>query len=343
MKILTTALALLLLAGPALAADNVAGKVTYTKGSVSLYQTGRSAPTPLGKGDPVFAGDEIETGKNAAITVTFADDSMLSVGQNGKIVVDQYKMDGKTAKTVRLNTGNGTFEWRGAENGVRDIEITTDSGTVAVGGAHVIRAMQGAETTVYVQNGSATVKTSGGKADVAAGHGTTIAAKGAKPADAAPMTAEQIAWIRAELPAPATPWEAQAAAPAPAAPEQAAPEQPAPPMDVPPVSAAPAAEPMPGGLPESQPESLPAATPETAPVNGAAAPAVAEPAPAMPMEPAPAPAPVPVDPDANPQAAVVTPAPAPVPTVAAPPAPAPEPAQEQAPLPALPPLQPLTP
>ena len=212
MKLMTAAaMALMLLAAPAYAADGEIGKVTYAKGDVSLFQTGRSVATPMDKGDPVFAGDEIETGKNAAITVIFADKSSLSVGANGKIIVDQYKMDGNTAKTVRLNTGNGPFEWTGAQNGAKDSEITTDSGTIAVGNAHVIRGAKGAETTVYVHSGSATVKTSGGKVDVAAGQGTVITAKGAKPADPAPMGAEQVGWIRESLPTPATPWEVQGA------------------------------------------------------------------------------------------------------------------------------------
>ena len=327
MKILTTVLALLLLAAPAYAAENTAGKVTYAKGDVSLFQTGRSAPTPLGKGDPVFAGDEIETGKNAAITVSFADDSTLTVGQNGKIIIDQYKVEGKSAKTVRLNTGSATFEWRGAKNGTRDIEITTDSGTVVVGGAHVIRGTKGAETTVYVQDGSATVKTSGGKVDVAAGQGTTIAAKGSKPADAAPMNAEQIAWIRAELPAPATAWEAQgvAAAEVAPAPVMEQPAQPPAPMEVPPVSAAPA----PADVPAEVPVAAPIAAPVEAPVPAA-----------PPVEAPVAPVAAPVVPEANPQATVVTPTPIPTQIPMPTPVPTPAPEQAPAPLPTVPPLSP---
>lgn len=316
MKSLITVLALMMLAVPAYAADGMVGKVTYAKGAVSLYQTGRSIATPMDKGDPVFPGDEIETDKNSAVTVNFEDGSSLSVGNSGKLTVEQYQMEGKSAKTVRLNVTGTSFEWLGAKNGAKNTEITTDSGTIALGGAHVIRGTKGAETTVYVQDGTATVKTSGGKADVAAGQGTTIAAKGAKPADAAPMNAEQIAWIRAALPAPATPWEAQAAAaPAPApeaavapAPDAAAPvaeQQPAAPMDVPPVSAAPEA-------PVAAPVAPPVEAPATAPVEAAlpVVPPVEQPA----AQPVPQPQPEPV-PGANPQAAVVTPAPAPLPVV----------------------------
>lgn len=320
MKSLIAVLAVLMLAVPAYAADGMVGKVTYSKGAVSLYQTGRSIATPMDKNDPVFPGDEIETDKNSAVTVNFEDGSSLSIGNSGKLTIEQYQMEGKTAKTVRLNVTGTSFEWLGAKNGAKNTEITTDSGTIALGGAHVIRGTKGAETTVYVQDGTATVKTSGGKADVAAGQGTTIAAKGAKPADAAPMNAEQIAWIRAELPAPATAWDAQAAAaPAPEAavapaPDAAAPvaeQQPAAPMEVPPVSAAPeapVAAPVDAAVaaPVAPPVEVPVAAPVDAPLP--VVPPVAQPV----EQPIPQPAPVP---GANPQAAVVTPAPAPLPVV----------------------------
>lgn len=269
MKILTTMLALLLLAGPAYAADIAAGKVTYTKGTVSLFQTGRSAPTPLAKGDPVFAGDEIETGKNSAITLTFADDSVMSMGSNGKIIVDQYQFDGNKPKKVRLSALHAAFEWLGGAKEAKDTEIRIDMGSIGIRGTHIIRGMKDGQCTVYVQDGLIVVKNDGGRVELAAGQGTTISGKTTKPADAAPMTAEQIAWIRAELPAPVTPWEAiNAAAPAPQ--EQAPVEpQPAPaPLEVPPITAP---------------------TPEPAPV----APAPEAPAPVVTPEPIPMPTPMP--------------------------------------------------
>lgn len=295
MKILTSVLALILLAGPAFAADGAAGKVTLTKGEVSLYQSGRSTATSLKDGDMLFPGDEIETGKNSSLSVVFSDESTLSIGANGKLTVEQYQFEGKKARNVRLNTTNAAFEWLGAKNGGKNTEIATDNGTIKVGGAHLIRGVKDGQTTLYVQDGTATVNTSGGKTEVTAGNGTTIAALGAKPADAAPMTAEQIAWIRAELPAPRTPWEAVApvaAQPDPTccAGQEAAPvpTQPAAPMELPPVSAPVEAIPAP--------------------------PAAATEAPAAVVVPAPA--------DMPTAAPVVTPAPIPMPTPM--PAPAPE-------------------
>jgi hypothetical protein len=280
MKILTTVLALLLLAGPAYAADTAAGKVTYTKGDVSLYQTGRSAPTPLAKGDPVFAGDEIETGKSSAITVTFADDSVLSMGQNGKIIIDQYQFDGKTPKKVRLSALRAAFEWLGGAKEVKDTEITIDFGAIGIRGTHIIRGMKDGQCTVYVQDGQVVVKNDGGKVELAAGQGTTINGKTSKPADAASMNAEQIAWIRAELPAPVTPWEAiNAAAPVPQEPVPTArqPETAPAPIEVPPVRSPeiPPAIPAPEApAPVVTPEPIPMPTPVPAPEQPAPAPAL---------------------------------------------------------------------
>jgi hypothetical protein len=347
MRLMPAIIAMMLLSTSpvsAFAADMAAGKVTHAKGDVSLFQTGRSAPTPLRDGDQIFAGDEIETGNGASVTIDFADKATLSMGAQGNLKVSQYQFSGSAPKTVRLNATKAPIEWNGGDKETADTEITTDYGTIAVDKAHLVQGRANGGYVVYVQGGSAVVKNSGGKVEVPAGQGATVNAPGAKPEGPAAMTAEQVAPVRTALPAPKTPWDvAGGAAPAtdPAAP--AADAGTGAPMEVPPVSTDPAA-----ATPAPTAEAIPTPPPaDAAPVAVApeAAPAPATPevpapvaVPEMPAAQAPVAAPVPaiaepVVPGQNPQAAVVTPAPAPTPSVTSP-----QPEPVPAPLPELPPM-----
>lgn len=341
MKLMPAIVTMLLLsAAPvsAFAADMAAGKVTQAKGDVSLFQTGRSAPTPLRNGDQIFAGDEIETGDGASVTIDFADKAVMSMGAKGNLKVSQYQFSGSAPKTVRLKATMAPVEWNGGDKETADTEITTDYGTIAVEKAHLVQGRANGGYVVYVHGGNAVVKNSGGKVEVAAGQGATVSAPGAKPEGPAAMTADQVAPVRSALPAPKTPWDmAGGAAPAAdAAPAPATDAGTGAPMEVPPVSAPATAEtaPAPAAAPAPATEAIPA--PEAA-ANAAPVVVAPETAPAqapVPEAPVAAPALVePVLPGQNPQAAVVTPAPAPAPSVA-PQRPEPAPA----PLPELPPM-----
>jgi len=47
----------------------------------------------LKQGDPIFQGDTLETGEDGIIGVTFADESTLSLGQDGRMVIDEMVYD----------------------------------------------------------------------------------------------------------------------------------------------------------------------------------------------------------------------------------------------------------
>lgn len=292
------ALMLLTTAAPVYAADNIAGTVASVTGDVSMHQSGSSAPITLKKGDKIFAGDEIETGKGAAITLHFADKAVLGMGADSGVKVTQYQFSGKTPKTVRLDT-KGAFEWLGGDKETADTEIVTPHGTVAVDKARLVQGTAGGVGYVYAQDGGAVIRTAGGQVTLAAGSGTTIGAPGAKPSEPIGGIQKEMETIRATLPAPETPWPETAvqADPTCCGPEEQAviepPAAPAAPMDMPPVS-----NPEPLIAPEvpaevmQAPAEIPAPAPLTeAPLTEAPAPAVTTPAPVEMPIPMPIPAP----------------------------------------------------
>src|SRR5687768_3777522 len=87
------------------------GKVETAGGPVFvLRSTGERAM--LQKGDPVYQGDTIETGNDGAVSLTLADDSEFSLGQNGHMVVDELVYDaasGSGAANVTVFTGMFVF------------------------------------------------------------------------------------------------------------------------------------------------------------------------------------------------------------------------------------------
>ncbi len=76
------------------AADAAApiGHVDKATGTViAIHADGSRAS--LGEGDPVFAGDVLETGVDGAVGIVFADDTTLSLASDGRIVLDEMVYD----------------------------------------------------------------------------------------------------------------------------------------------------------------------------------------------------------------------------------------------------------
>ena len=80
------------LATTASAADSAAvGHVKSVSGVVSVHHAGTPQAAVLGT--PVYQGDELRTGKDGSIGVTFIDNSMLSLGSDSLLVVDSMVFD----------------------------------------------------------------------------------------------------------------------------------------------------------------------------------------------------------------------------------------------------------
>ena len=73
---------------------NDVGQVKVTKGVVHVEREGARIPAVVGM--PVREADRLVTGADGTIGVTFADNSLLSVGPNSTLAVDKFSFNAST-------------------------------------------------------------------------------------------------------------------------------------------------------------------------------------------------------------------------------------------------------
>ena len=78
----------------AAALANDVGQVKVTKGVVHVERDGARIPAVVGM--PVRQADKLVTGADGTVGVTFADNSLLSVGPNSTLSVDKFSFNAST-------------------------------------------------------------------------------------------------------------------------------------------------------------------------------------------------------------------------------------------------------
>lgn len=87
-------LVLAALAAAAAAAADEVGRVKVVKGTVTIQRAGAGQAATVGL--PLQQGDVIVTGRDGSAGVTFNDDSLLSVGPDSVLSIDQFVFDSTT-------------------------------------------------------------------------------------------------------------------------------------------------------------------------------------------------------------------------------------------------------
>lgn len=86
------AIAIAAIALPAAAAD--IGLVKVARGSVQIERDGKRVPATVGAG--LRASDVIVTGADGSAGITFADNSLVSVGPDSVFAIEKYSFDSTT-------------------------------------------------------------------------------------------------------------------------------------------------------------------------------------------------------------------------------------------------------
>ncbi len=73
---------------------NDVGQVKVTKGVVHVERDGARIPAVVGM--PIRQADRLVTGADGTVGVTFADNSLLSVGPNSTLAVDRFSFNAST-------------------------------------------------------------------------------------------------------------------------------------------------------------------------------------------------------------------------------------------------------
>ncbi len=92
------------------AADNPAGIVKTLKGAASIAR--QEKVVPASGGQKIFKGDTIKTGPDGSLGIIFEDDTLLSLGPNSEVVIDEYVFapaQGNMSIVTRMIKGTATY------------------------------------------------------------------------------------------------------------------------------------------------------------------------------------------------------------------------------------------
>jgi len=92
--------------GVAWAEEGAIGVIKEMDGTAFIMSNGQRTPATLGAA--IFLNDDIETGADGSVGITFVDESILSLGPDTVLTVDEYVFDpanGKGSFVSRLSRG----------------------------------------------------------------------------------------------------------------------------------------------------------------------------------------------------------------------------------------------
>ena len=130
-------------------------------------------------GTPVYMNNQLRTGANARLKITFSDGSDLTLGENARVVVDQFVYNPSKSKgAVVLSAAQGAFRFAGGKiEGMQEkkVVVNTPSAALAVRGTHFwagpidgqygVLLLQG-RLNVSNQRGAVTLSRSGQGTDI---------------------------------------------------------------------------------------------------------------------------------------------------------------------------------
>lgn len=161
---------------PALAAPREVGVVARVDRQAVALQAGQSRDmAPQG---PVFFKDTIRTGAESRLEAKLADDTVLTLGENGKITVDEfvYKPGAEGGK-LALSVARGAFLFVGGKiEGPTggNVAIKTAVGTLGVRGTTVWGGAIDGGYGVLVLDGEVVLRTKRGSVLMRKGQGTMV-------------------------------------------------------------------------------------------------------------------------------------------------------------------------
>jgi len=119
----------------AAAADNSIGAVATLTGTATVTR-GNAPPAPLKVSAPIFKNDELDTGANSTLGITFDDETTFSLSADTRIVVNNFVyQEGGSGNAASFNVATGTAAFVAshvAKTG--DMTISTPDATLGIRG-----------------------------------------------------------------------------------------------------------------------------------------------------------------------------------------------------------------
>jgi len=113
------------------------GRVETATGEITVIRADGSEET-LSQGDSIFLGDILETGSDGAVGITLADESTFSLGEDGRVTMDDMIYDpGGQEGSLGVSILQGAFTFVSGQIAKTDpnaMEITTPTATIGIRG-----------------------------------------------------------------------------------------------------------------------------------------------------------------------------------------------------------------
>lgn len=157
-----------------------------------------SQSTPAVVGTAVHLKDELRTGANARLQVTFRDDTVLTLGENASVVIDRYVFDpDKGVGETVMQATKGAFRFatgRMKELSDKKIAISTPVADIGVRGTEFWGGPLDAKYGVLLLSGEVSVSNQAGSVTLSApGQGTDIPSPLDPPGAPAIWSADKVA------------------------------------------------------------------------------------------------------------------------------------------------------
>ena len=126
--------------GPDAGGDAI-GEITELTGSATVVRTS-GATESLSLGDPIFLGDTLRTGASSSVGVTFIDDTLFSLSEDARLVIDQLIFNpGGGGNELSLSLLQGAASFLAGQIAPSDgagMKVTTPVATIGVRGTQVV-------------------------------------------------------------------------------------------------------------------------------------------------------------------------------------------------------------
>lgn len=126
--------------GPDAGGDAI-GEITELTGSATVVRTS-GATESLSLGDPIFLGDTLRTGAGSSVGVTFIDDTLFSLSEDARLVIDQLIFNpGGGGNELSLSLLQGAASFLAGQIAPSDgagMKVTTPVATIGVRGTQVV-------------------------------------------------------------------------------------------------------------------------------------------------------------------------------------------------------------
>ena len=151
-KSLTAGLWMFMASKAVSAAETPIGRVDTVEGTVQVLRNGEKIL--LSKDDSILQGDTILTGEDGSVGITFIDDTVFSLGEDGEMTIDEmvYNPEQQEGK-FSANMVQGVFSFISGEIAKTDPEgmaVNTPVGVIGIRGTKVagVAAKEGNENSI---------------------------------------------------------------------------------------------------------------------------------------------------------------------------------------------------